>query len=172
MSEQITKATLFDKVSSGYNAFEKLLSPLTQAQMLVPEVNGGWSIKDNIAHITSWHQRLLELLQAAEQRRPPAKIPETLDDATVDQINEHFYQENKSLTLDVVLQRFRTSYIQVIATIQVLSDEDFTDTQRFAWLEGTLLWQVVKDNTYGHYQEHAEIIQAWLKQVRQHSMGT
>ena len=168
MSEQITKATLLDKVSSGYNAFEKLLSPLTQAQMLVPEVNDGWSIKDNIAHITSWHQRLLELLQAAGQRRPPARIPEILDDATVDQINEHFYQENKSLTLDVVLQRFRTSYIQVVAAIQALSDEDFTATQRPAWLEGTPLWEVVRDNTYGHYREHTETIQAWLGQAQQH----
>jgi len=56
----------------------------------------------------------------------------------------------------------------VVAAIQALSDEDFTATQRLAWLEGTPLWQVVKDNTYGHYQEHAEIIQAWLGQAQQH----
>jgi hypothetical protein len=169
MPEQITKATLLDKVSDGYNAFERLLSPLTEEQMLVPELNDGWSVKDNIAHITSWHRRLLELLKAAELRRPPAKIPGILDDASVDQINERFYQENRALTLDVVLQQFRLTYIQAVAAIQALSDEDFISTQRFDWLQGETLWQVVKANTYGHYQEHTEIIQAWLERSKQHS---
>ncbi len=163
MPEQITKAALLTKVSNGYNAFEHLLAPLTQEQMLAPELNDNWSVKDNIAHITSWHRRLLELLQAAELRRPPAKLPGLQDDVNVDQINAYFYQENKVLTLDVVLQQFRTSYIQAVAAIQALSDEELTSTQLFDWMEDTPLWQVVEDNTYDHYREHTEIIQAWLE---------
>ena len=169
MPEQITKASLLAKVSDGYNAFERLLAPLSEEQMLAPELNDGWSVKDNIAHITSWHRRLLELLQAAASRRPPALIPGLLDDVNVDQINAHFYKENRTLTLDVVLQQFRTSYIQVVAAIQALSVEDFTSTQRLDWLQGTPLWQVVAGNTYGHYQEHTEIIEAWLGRSQQHS---
>ena len=83
----------------------------------------------------------------------------------MDQINAHFYQENKALTLDVVLQQFGTSYIQVVAAIQALSDEELTSTQLFDWLGDTPLWQLVEGNTYSHYQEHAEIIQTWLVSV-------
>ncbi|MDQ2886854.1 MAG: ClbS/DfsB family four-helix bundle protein [Chloroflexota bacterium] len=169
MPEQITKSSLLAKVSNGYNAFERLLAPLSEEQMLASELNDGWSVKDNIAHITSWHRRLLELLQAAERRRAPAQIPGTLDDAEVDQINARFYQENKALALNAVLQQFRTTYIQVVAAIQALSDEDLTSTQRFDWLQGETLWQVVEGDTYGHYQEHTEIIQAWLERSQQHS---
>jgi hypothetical protein len=165
MPEQITKATILTKVSNGYNEFERLLAPLTQGQMLAPALNNGWSVKDNIAHITSWHRRLLELLQAAELRREPAKLPGLQDDVNVDQINTDFYQENKALTLGVVLQQFRTSYIQVVAAIQALSDEELTSTQLFDWLGDTPLWQLVEGNSYDHYREHAEIIQTWLISV-------
>lgn len=167
MPEQMTKATLLDKVSNGYDAFERLLSPLTQEQMLALELNDDWSVKDNIAHITSWHRRLLELLQAAALKRAPAQIPGIPDDANVDQINAYFYQENRALTLVAVLQQLRTTYILAVAAIQALSDEDLTSTQRFDWLEDTPLWQLVEGNTYGHYQEHTEIIQAWLQRSKQ-----
>ena len=169
-TEQITKATLLDRVSNGYNAFERLLSPLTQEQMLAPELNDGWSVKDNIAHLTSWHRRLLEMLSAARLRREPAQIPGLADDVTLDQINAHFYQENKDLTLDTVLQQFRTTYIEVIAATQALSEDDLTATQRFDWLEGTPLWHLVAGNTYGHYAEHTEIIQTWME--RRHQQGS
>ncbi len=169
MPEQITKASLLARVSNGYNAFERLLAPLSEEQMLAPELNDGWSVKDNIAHITSWHRRLLELLQAAELRRAPAQIPGIPDDVNVDQINAYFYQENKALALNTVLQQFRTTYIQAVAAIQALSDEDLTSTTRFDWLQDTPLWQLVEGNTYGHYQEHTEIIQAWLEHSQQHS---
>lgn len=165
MSEQQRKTELLDEVSDGYTVFETFLSELSPRHMLVSNVNGAWSIKDTIAHLTAWQERLLEWLQAASQNRLPANGPHVLDDATLDQINEQFYQEGKALPLDVVLQRFRTSSIQIIAAVERLSDEELTNPQRFAWLEGRPLWEVVENNTYGHYQEHMPPLRAWLEKV-------
>jgi len=60
MSEQQRKTALLDEVSDGYTAFETFLSRLSPQHMLVPNVNGAWSIKDCITHLTAWHERLLE----------------------------------------------------------------------------------------------------------------
>jgi hypothetical protein len=161
-TDPTTKAELLAAMSNGYNAFEMLLSPLTQEQLLTPGVNAEWSTKDNIAHIGTWHQHALNYLQAAIQKRMPDQLPEVVDDEGVDQSNERFYQENKNRSLDEVLQTFRISYIQLVGAVQALSEEELFDPARFAWMKGTPLWRIVSGNTYEHYQEHAEIIEAWL----------
>lgn len=163
MADPTTKAELLASVSSSYNAFEMFLSPLTQEQLLTPGVNETWSIKDNIAHIAAWHQRSLAYLQAAAQKRVPQHLPEALDEGGVDRVNEQFYQENKDRSLNQVLQEFRTSYIEVVGAVQALSQEELFDPDRFSWMKGTPLWQIVTGNTSDHYQEHTEIITAWLR---------
>ena len=162
MADPTTKAELLAAISDGYNAFEKLLSPLPQEWLLLPGVNGTWSIKDNIAHIVAWHQRSLDYLSAAAQKRLPDQLPEVVDGEGVDPTNEQFYRENKDRSLNSVLEAFRTSYIEIVGAVQALSEEELFEPPRFAWMKGTPLWRIVSGNTYEHYQEHAEIIQAWL----------
>ncbi len=162
MAGPTTKAELLAAISSGYDAFEKMLSPLTQEQLLIPEVNGPWSIKDNIAHLAVWHQRALIFLQAAKRKSTLDQLPEAIDDAGIDQANELFYQENKDRPLNEILQKFRTSYIELVGAVQALSDEELFDAGHFAWMKGDPLWHIVSGNTFEHYQEHSEIIESWL----------
>ncbi len=162
MVDPTTKAELLAAITSGYNAFEKLLSPLTQEQLLTPGVNGTWSIKDNIAHLAVWHKRALSFLQAAARKSTPDQLPEAIDETGLDQANEQFYQENKDRPLNEVLQAFRTSYIEVVGAVQALSEQELFDSGRFVWMKGVPLWHIVGGNTFGHYQEHSEIIEAWL----------
>lgn len=166
MADPTTKTELLAAIFSGYNAFEKFLSPLTQEQLLTPGVNGAWSIKDNIAHITAWHQRTLSFLQAAVHKGPPDQLPEVIDEAGIDQANEQFYQANKERSLPEVLQAFRTSYIEIVGAVQALSEPELFDPGRFAWMKGAPLWHIVGGNTFEHYLEHTEIIETWLSSSR------
>src|SRR5215472_7326695 len=61
----MNKTDVLDAMRSGYNALEKPLAPLDEAQMTTPGVNGTWSIKDNIAHIVTWQHILRDRLHAA-----------------------------------------------------------------------------------------------------------
>ena len=63
MSETIAKAVLLDNIQAEYNRLESLLAPLSEEQLTTPGVNGPWSIKDNIAHLTAWQDYLLHQLQ-------------------------------------------------------------------------------------------------------------
>jgi len=162
MADPTTKAELLEAISNSYNAFEKLFSSFTQAQLLAPGVNGTWSIKDNIAHLAAWHQRLLVFLQAAIHKSAAQQLPDAIEEAGLDQANEQFYQANKDRPLNKVLQAFRTSYIEVVGAVQALSQEELFEPDRFAWMKGAPLWHTIAGNTFGHYQEHTEIIEAWL----------
>ena len=63
MTEQLDKAELLANMQAGYNSFEALLAGLNENQMTTPGVNGAWSVKDNLAHLSAWHLRQLALLQ-------------------------------------------------------------------------------------------------------------
>jgi hypothetical protein len=161
MSELIDKASIFNQMRTNYAALEEILAPLDKTQMTTKGVIDGWSIKDMLAHIASWHHRLLTWLDAAIRNAEPAiSGPDNVEE--MDALNAQFYQENKSRPLDEVLTEFRTTHQQIMDIIQVMREEDLISPQRFAWTQGSPLWQLVAGDTYEHYQEHRKQIQEWL----------
>ena len=159
MPETIKKAELLDKLQTGYDEFENLLTPLSEEQMTTPEVNGSWSIKDNVAHLAVWQGYLLTQLHGVlDDKEPPEFGPGF---STEDEENEHFYQENKDRPLADVLATFRSLFQSLLATIQVMDEEVLNAP--FPWRkDGNPVWYTIAGNTYGHYEEHGNIIGRWL----------
>jgi hypothetical protein len=161
MPETIAKTALLDNIQSGYNQFEALLAQLSEEQMTIPAVNGPWSVKDNIAHLTAWHDYLLNQLQGVIDGEKPPKFMPGLSE---DEINEGFYQQNKDRPLAEVLADFRLSYQRILAAVQSISEEALNAP--FPWRKnGNAAWGLIAGNTYEHYEEHGNIIQRWLGQA-------
>jgi len=168
--ELMDKAQLLDEMKRGYTALETVLAPLDQQQMTTPGITGDWSIKDILAHLAVWQNYLVIRLQAAARNEVPA-IQGILSDegevSAIDRLNAGFYEENKSRPLDDVMADLRKTYRQIVEMTKALSDEDLTEPQRFAWMKGNALWELVAGDTYEHYQEHLQSIQEWLNKSRQ-----
>ena len=165
MAEQMNKTKLLNEMRDGYAAFENLLAPLSETQVTTAGVNGEWSIKDILAHLAAWQKRTLNRLDAAVRNEKPS-IPGLTSDEEMHRLNDQFYQENKARPLTDVLTDFRTTYSQILDVIQAAPEEVLIDPQRFTWLDGAALWELVAGNTYEHYQEHTESIQQWLSKGR------
>ena len=166
MTEQVDKTSILNKMSISYAALEEILTSLDKTQYFTEGVIPGWSIKDILAHITSWHHRLLMWLDAAVRNEEPTiSGPDNVEE--MDALNAQFYQENKSLPLDEVLSDFRTTHQHIMDIVQAMPEEDLISPHRFAWSKGEPLWQVIAGDTYEHYQEHIEQIQEWLVKSRQ-----
>jgi hypothetical protein len=161
MTEHVNKTSILRKMSDGYEALEDILAPLDKTQYLIEGIIPGWSIKDILAHIHSWHHRLLTVLEAATRNQQPSLSgPDNVDE--LDKLNAQFYQENKALSLDEVLAEFHTSYQHIFNMVQTMPEEDLVNPHRFAWTQGGPLWQAIAGDTYEHYQEHLIQIQEWL----------
>ena len=158
MTEHIDKAELLGNMQAGYNTFEALLVGLNETQMTTPGVNGVWTVKDNLAHLTAWHLRQLDLLQGVRQGKEPGI--RLVQDSSVDEINDQFYQENKDRPLAEVLAAFRSSYQDVLADVQAMTDEELN--KPISWLDDRPIWLWVAGNTYEHYEEHGGFIRNWL----------
>lgn len=160
VSETVEKTELLRRIQAGYDQFEAILAPLSEEQMTTPSVNGPWSVKDNLAHLTVWQSYLLDQLQGVlTNQQPPEFMPGL---SSEDEINERIYQENKDRPLGEVQADFRASYRQVLAAVQALSEEAINAPSPWS-ISGNRLWPFIVGNTYGHYEEHGGIIQRWLE---------
>ncbi|HZO74378.1 MAG TPA: ClbS/DfsB family four-helix bundle protein [Ktedonobacteraceae bacterium] len=158
MQEPFSKDRLLELMRNGFAQFESLLAPLSEEQMTTPGVNDAWSVKDNLAHLTVWQWHALKLLQAVKDHVAPVDQYEGM---TEDQQNERIYQQNKDRLLSEVQSEFRSSFEQLLAGVQSLTQEELEKPQ--SWLGERPVWPYVVGNTYGHYDEHTQIIQHWLQ---------
>jgi hypothetical protein len=159
MTAPIEKNTLLAEIAKDYTDFTTLLASLSEEQITTTGVNGTWTVKDNIAHITAWHNWVNDLLREIKGGEKQEYGVDWSDEA-VDEVNERVYQQNKLLPLAEVLAQFHTSYQQLLGTVQSMSLEELNTSMPVP--SKALAWQIIAGNTYEHYQEHIAIIQDWL----------
>lgn len=155
--EYVTKEELLEKIRNSYDVFSTLLSSLNEAQLTEPGVNDGWSVKDNIAHLSAWQRRQMVYNEAVykgvESGNPTPGM-------SLDEINEMYYRQNKDRSLAEVLAEFHESVRQFRESIEALTDEQLNAP--VPWLDNRSLIAYIASNSYEHYKEHIEIIQHWL----------
>ena len=94
--------------------------------MTATGVNGDWSIKDVLVHLTAWQQRLLAELQKAGRGDKADMCGVDINGEEMDRLNEQFYQENKNRPLNEVLNDFYSTHTSMLAAVQAMSSEDLT----------------------------------------------
>lgn len=159
MPETIQKTELINKIQNGYKQFEDLVAPLNEEQMTTNDVNGPWSVKDNIAHLTAWHDYLLSQTQGVLDGKQPSEFMPGLSE---DEENEALFQQDKDRPLNEVIADFHLSYQRVLAAVQSMSEEAINAP--FPWNKsGNAACGTIAGNTYEHYEEHGDIIRRWLR---------
>ncbi len=158
IEEKLTKQDLLDQIRSEHGLLEATLARLTHAQMLLPGVDGVWSVKDVLAHISTWEHWMIQWTNSLVRGEKPV-VPEPWD---VDRMNADNYKRVKDFSLADVLEEFHLSYRDAVTLAEGLSEEQLQSNHLDTWPMG-LLWRGIADNTSGHYKEHRSDILAWIK---------
>jgi len=157
------KTQLLDMIRAGRARLEMTLAEFGEARMTQAGVEGEWSVKDALAHITAWEQCMLSWLRAAASGEvPPVPVPG--DEDYVHRLNRQTFVENQHRPRPEVLADFHRSFQQVLQAVEALSDEDLTPPLQAGWAKGESRWNLIAANTYEHYQEHLEPMRVWLSQ--------
>jgi hypothetical protein len=160
--EQMTRSKLNSEIAAEREILETILGKLSEADMTATALDGGWSVKDILAHIVDWERRMVTWIEESLEGDGPDLSPDWTTDA-LDQMNEQIYQANKDRPLGEVISDFEQSYQQSLRAVERLTDQDLLDANRFAWREGHPMWILIQENTSAHYREHHEMIERWLK---------
>lgn len=141
VSQQERLAILQD-VSRDWLELMRAIRGLPDPAFTRPGVVENWSIKDVLAHVSAWERELIEHV-AAEEHGDEYVMPE------VDQFNAEQAALDADRTLD-----------------DVRDDLEETHAELMSILEETpvLSRDLVKNDTYLHYSDHAAHINAWRQQ--------
>jgi hypothetical protein len=152
------KSTLLNTIRAKQAEFDEVIAQVGEEQWTTPGVNGAWSLKDLMAHMTAWEHVTLQRLHAAING---GELDIPLD-KTLDEVNEEFYQENKDRSLADIMADYRQSYEHILADVEKMSDDALDDPHRFPWMDGEPFWKSVASDTFEHIEGHIGSIRDWL----------
>ncbi|MCX6043970.1 MAG: ClbS/DfsB family four-helix bundle protein [Chloroflexi bacterium] len=159
----ITKQQLIAQLQQERATWEDLLAEIGLERMEIPGVTADWTMKDTLAHLTTWWRREMARAAAAQRDEIPPDHPPPSD---VEVINQWIYLINRDRPLKHVLNDAQAVWQQFEAAIQALPEPLLSDSARFAWMQGCALGVgLVEDFTNHLVEEHVPLIRAWLAQV-------
>lgn len=158
------KSELLDKLQEENLQWEALLDQIGLAHMESPGVNGAWSMKDLIIHLTGWNRWLVVRLQAANKGEPPPLPPWPADLEKDDEINIWLYETNRHRTLADVLDESRQVFQQLLAVIASLPDdvriEVIEPRYYLVWVGGD---RFEAGEFFDHFfDDHQPDVRAWM----------
>ena len=162
MSDQpvdlFNKAELLRGIRAEYALLEETLAGLSESQMVQPGVDGDWSVKDIIGHLTTWQQRMVGWVTQALH----GEIPTTEESVEqMHQWNHESYLANRDRLLAEILAEFRDWHHQALRLTESISEAELGDPHRYGWLKGKPLWTMIVGDTRDHYQDHRQAIARW-----------
>ncbi len=162
MSIDHYKSALLKGIQREWEALFQAVEKLTPVQMTTPDA-GGWSPKDNLAHLAEWLKALtgyhMDHKPAEEVFGIPKELAEHFD---YDRINAFLVERSRDRTAEEVLAELKEKYAEVMARLEALPIEELL-RPRFpdAPQKGPLLdW--VLGNTISHFMEHRLTIEKML----------
>ena len=164
MGTTISKTQLLAELNNENAYWQALLDDIGEANMTQPEVAGGWSIKDIVAHLTGWRRRTVRRCQAVLKREPDFTPPWPSELQEDDEINAWIYEANRDRPLAEVLSDSREVFQQLMDTFAAFPDDKPQDPQIFGWPAGEPL---NGKSFFAHFhEEHEPDMRAWLDRVR------
>jgi uncharacterized damage-inducible protein DinB len=115
-----------------------------------PLLDGGWSIKDTLAHLMYWQDRVTDQLGWPADRQR-----ERIDDAAIERINGEVYARHHDEPLETVRAGFERATRRFAAAYAVLSETELHDQQRWAWTAGAPASAWAAGDGWEHFGEHA-----------------
>ncbi len=157
------KAELMSAIEREWKSLMEVVAKLQQQQKMTTPDEGGWSPKDNLAHLAEWMTLLMghhiDKRPAHEVFGIPAEVTKGWD---MEVINPVLFARNKDRSTEEVLNQVRQVYKKLVAKLNAMPFEDLLkprdadDPQK----RPLLLW--VLGDTTDHFAEHRQTIEKML----------
>jgi len=156
------KTQIINRLRDEFERWEALLGGLSEAQIIAPNRIEALSIKDIVAHVTTWQEisvaRMEAALQGGEPVFPgwPAELTPDSDE-DLDRINAWIYESRRKAHWEEIHREWRERFLHFIELGEAMPEKDLMEVGRYAWLEGYALSAVLV-SSYEHHEEHLEAL--------------
>ena len=147
----MTPSAALNKITTAWDDLQTSYAGLSAEQLLEPGVVGDWSVRDILAHVTTWEQEALNALPAIRRGERLPRYSQLY--GGIDAFNALMTRRKCRLALDEVLRQHAAVHADLLTLIGALSDIETAS--------GTRLYRRLGADTWRHYPEHARSIRAW-----------
>jgi hypothetical protein len=143
-----------------------LLARVGPERMEVPGVEGMWSVKELVAHLT-WYERAV--VEGAQQVASTGRFDREslharsgLAGLSMDERNAAIAERSRARPVTDVLAEAETVFGQLLGIVTAIPDELLNDAQLLGLADDIPPWMRVANNSYSHYRVHEDALRTWL----------
>jgi len=129
-----SKQRLLNRLDEAWVAFKDSYAGVSDPQLTEAGVTGDWSVKDILAHVTTWEE-------------------EALTYGGIDAFNAAMTERKRGLSVSEVLRQLDDTHRRLVDFVQGVPEAEFVGDTRFR--------RRLRLDTYHHYPGHAETIRTW-----------
>jgi hypothetical protein len=146
------------RLDKAWVTFNETYAGLSEAQMLEPGVTGAWSVRDTLAHVTSWEEEALKHLPLILKGGTPPRY--SVQHGGIDAFNARMTEQKRNLSLSEVRAQLAATHSRLVDLVQSAPEHQLIGETRFR--------HRLRLDTYGHYPLHAEAIRQWRQRISAH----
>jgi len=158
-----SKAELISAIKREWKALMEVVAKLEAAQKMTTPDEGGWSPKDNLAHLSEW---MNSVMGYHIDRRPPYEVMRLPEEVTkgwdMEVINPVLFERNKDRPLEDVKEELKQTYDKVLAKLDAMSFDDLMKPRHANDPEKRPLLMWVIGDTSDHFAEHRQTMERML----------
>jgi uncharacterized protein (TIGR03083 family) len=159
----VSKSEIHRSLKDSRKQLLNAIDGLSEEEMQMPALAGGWSVKDVLIHLTMWEAELVKLLWQTSLRVKPRTAHFYRE--SIDEINAKWFEDNQARSLDRVMEDFHGVRKQTLRRLENFTDDEINDPARLPWLNGLSLGEKIARSTYKHESEHAQQIRTWRQEL-------
>jgi hypothetical protein len=142
---------LLKRLEAEWAALNESYAGVPESVLLEPGVAGDWSVKDVIAHVTTWEEEALKHLPVILAGGRPPRYATAY--GGLDAFNAQTAERKRGLSLTKVLHQRDDTHRRLIAFIQSAPADAFASDTRAR--------RRLRLDTYSHYPLHTRMIREW-----------
>jgi hypothetical protein len=150
----MNREQLLNRIDTTWSAFTESFAGLTAEEMQAPGVEGDWSVRDLLTHVSIWEDEALKYLPLIMGGGRP---PRYAEQGGLDVFNARAVEARRELPLAEVKDQLDETHLRLIAYVQGVPEEQIATETRFR--------HRLRLDTYSHYPLHAEAIRAWRERT-------
>jgi hypothetical protein len=158
--QPMTGARLAEILRTERVRWNALLDQVGLDRMDIPGVEGEWSVKQLVAHLT-WYERAV--VEAAQQVLSSGTFARPRPEGmSLDEMNAQIAAESLTQPAADVLTEANTVFDQLITLITACPQDLLNDPHVLGLPDDMPPWMRVANNSYAHFREHEPALRAWL----------
>jgi hypothetical protein len=149
----VDRGQLLKRLDRAWRDFLESHAGLSETQMMQSGVTENWSVRDILAHVTTWEEEALKHLPLVLKGGRPPRY--SVKYGGIDAFNALMTEQKRHLSLSEVLRQMDFTHRRLINYIEGAPEQQFREETRFR--------HRLRMDTYSHYPIHARAIRKWVE---------